>query len=98
MEVFAALYNYEGTIICEPAAIVLTTDFLAEKLNHTKIIFSGSGSDKWNQLIQHPNAIFSKVQHNATHLATIAHIYFKLKKYSNLAYTEPFYLKAFYLP
>ncbi len=96
MEVFTALYNKHLEPIINPSAIIVDESFLKEELKENTIIMGGSGSKKMLQLITHENIIFSTTVHNATDLAAIATQQFENKQFTNLAYSEPYYLKEFY--
>ncbi len=96
MEVFTALYNNHLEPIINPSATIVDENFLKEELKENTIIMGGSGSKKMLQLITHENIIFSTTVHNATDLAAIATQQFENKQFTNLAYSEPYYLKEFY--
>ena len=61
-----------------------------------EIIFTGSGRLKLEALICHENAIFSSVCYGASDLSAIAFKAFDIKQFTELAYSEPYYLKEFY--
>lgn len=96
MEVFTALYNSKGELLISPHAEVLNANSFSTALDSGKLIFSGSGADKWQQICRHPNALFSTEYDVATAFASLAHDAFMTKKFADLAYVEPFYLKEFY--
>ena len=96
MEVFMALYTPALEPILAPEARILDQDSFKDLLTDQVVIFTGSGAPKLQAILVHPNAVFSQVQHNASHLAKLAFRAFMNQKFANLAYCEPFYLKAFY--
>lgn len=96
MEVFTALYTPELEPLLEPEARILDQDSFRNLLDKQVIIFTGSGAAKLQAILDHPNAVFSSVKHSAKQLATLANRAFADQKFANLAYCEPFYLKAFY--
>ncbi len=98
MEVFTALYNHELKILKEPEAIILDEKSFAEELKLQPIIFSGSGSQKYKSMVQHPNALYSSVIYHAGHLAYLAAHTFAKKDFADIAYCEPLYLKEFFTP
>ena len=61
-----------------------------------QIIFSGSGHAKFQKIINQPNALFSTAAQHAGHLAELAGRSFLQKKFADIAYCEPFYLKEFF--
>ena len=96
MEVFMALYSPALEPVSAPEARILDQDSFKDLLPNQVVIFTGSGAPKLQAILVHPNAVFSQVQHNASHLAKLAFRAFMNQKFANLAYCEPFYLKAFY--
>ena len=60
------------------------------------VVFCGNGSKKWQHLCFHGNAIFVDVKQNVADLAEIAAKKLKDQDFSDLAYTEPAYLKNVY--
>ena len=95
-EVFTALYDKSGNAILEPTAMILETNSFAEYLNKKKIAFIGDGSVKCSLIIQHNNALFPENVHSSSHLSKISYETFQKKEFQDLAYTEPFYIKAFH--
>lgn len=98
MEVFTAMYNAQVQTILPPTALVVDENSFVQQLANHKIIFSGSGHQKLNNVLKNANATFLNVQHNAKHLAILAQQKFEQKSFANLAYSEPFYLKEFFTP
>ena len=96
MEVFMAMYDNTLEIKLAPEARILDQTSFSNFLDHQVLIFSGSGVEKLQAILKHPNAVFSPIQHNASHLAKLAYQAYQNKAFANLAYAEPFYLKAFY--
>lgn len=96
MEVFTALYDHSLQEMQPPHALVVDDTVFNELLSSRKIIFSGSGHNKLKDVIQHPNASFSSVQHDATDLAVRAAKSYERKHFANLAYSEPLYVKEFF--
>jgi tRNA threonylcarbamoyladenosine biosynthesis protein TsaB len=96
MEVFTAIYNQQLEILAQPASQILDENSFAAELTENQIIFSGSGSGKFQNIISNSCALFSTVQYDATHLATLSARAFVLQKFSDPAYAEPMYLKEFF--
>lgn len=97
MEVFTAVYNQQLEIQQEPAAMILNENSFYDFINNHFIVFSGSGSHKFRPLIPNPEAVlFLDVRHSASHLAKRAFRAFQQALFSDLAYSEPFYLKEFF--
>jgi tRNA threonylcarbamoyladenosine biosynthesis protein TsaB len=98
LEVFTALYNTALQEVSPPAALILTEHSFEEYLAKQPMLFTGSGHRKFQALLQHPNAVFSEVEHRPADLGALATLAFHENKVSDLAYSEPFYLKEFFTP
>ena len=98
MEVFTAIYTKELQIVKEPAAITLNENSFDEELTNNSICFFGNGSKKFQQIKNHPKAIFRKVDFDATDMIFLVEEKFTRKEFADLAYAEPLYLKEFYTP
>ena len=98
LEVFTALYDENLNAILSPTAIIIDENSFENELQKNRIIFFGSGHQKLQNILQHTNAVFSSVQHNAQHVGILAELNFAKKEFADLAYSEPFYLKEFYSP
>ncbi len=98
MEVFTAIYTKELEIVEAPTAVLLEADPFAEVLKEKVVVFSGSGSKKFQEICLDAHAAFSASMHNAGHLAFLAAKAYKVKKFTDLVYAAPFYLKEFYTP
>ena len=96
LEVFTALYNSSLEVVFPPCAMVLEPTSFNEWLEPSQIIFSGSGSEKFEKMANHINIITKKVAYSALHLSYLAQVEYKLNTFANLAYVEPIYIKAFY--
>lgn len=96
MEVFTALFTSDLREEIFSTALVVGEATFADYLSTHEIIFSGNGSKKFQQLVSHPNAVFSEIQFSAEHLAVLSHQKFLDQEFSDVAYSEPLYLKEFY--
>lgn len=96
MEVFTALYDQNMMQLSEPAAMILDPTSFDKELLSNKIIFCGSGNEKTKAIVNHPNTIFSDKTATAADLAPLAEKYFSEKKFADIAYAEPLYIKEFY--
>jgi tRNA threonylcarbamoyladenosine biosynthesis protein TsaB len=95
MEVFTAIYSSITATILSPCAMILQHDSFLKALEKDKIIFFGSGADKWKAICHHPNASFTVVSNLPAAMSQLAQDYFIRNHFANLAYSEPFYLKEF---
>ncbi|MDQ3550099.1 MAG: tRNA (adenosine(37)-N6)-threonylcarbamoyltransferase complex dimerization subunit type 1 TsaB [Bacteroidota bacterium] len=98
MEVFTAVYDMNMTELLQPQNLILENNSLKALLDKNFITFSGNGSIKFKQLVQHPNALFINNKFNAEHLVPFAIEAYERRYFTDLAYSEPFYGKEFYSP
>ncbi len=96
MEVYGALYGEGLQEIIAPSAIILDERSFATELANDKIIFFGSGSKKWQQLIHDPNAGFEDIGTDAGHLSVLSYQKFLQEKFTDIIYCEPVYIKEFH--
>ncbi len=96
MEVFTALYDNRLQELSPPRVMILDADSFSDSLKEKKIIFCGDGIKKLKPLISSPNAYYSEKTADASCLAGLAHEKFLLEQFTDLAYSEPMYLKDFY--
>lgn len=96
MEVFTAIYNRLLQTTLAPQAMVLEEQSFADFLETGLVQFSGSGMKKLSEISGHPNARFADIQHHAGHLAQLSFKSFTNGHFTDLAYSEPLYLKAFF--
>lgn len=97
MEVYCAIFDETGKEIRETKAEIMDEYSLMEFLGKNKVVFAGDGALKCRPLFEkHPNAIFSAdFQTSATFMILLSEEKFSRKKFEDLAYFEPFYLKDF---
>ena len=98
MEVFTANYDKELNELKAPYAMIVDEKSFDNLLNEYQITFCGNGIDKLKPIIKHPNASFNPTISDATHMVAISTEKFKKNDFSELAYTEPLYIKEFYSP
>lgn len=96
MEVFTAVYNRECQPLLAPQAMILDTETAGSLLAYGDICFFGNGSDKLKPLIVGAAALFAPVVAGASSLVEPAFEKFSKQVFADLAYAEPFYIKAFY--
>ena len=96
MEVFTALYNDELKEIISPSAIILHEQSFDDYLIDNAIIFFGSGSEKWKSITKHANAFFANIIVDASYLSILSYKKFTEKKFTDIIYCEPIYIKEFY--
>ncbi|MBZ9778635.1 tRNA (adenosine(37)-N6)-threonylcarbamoyltransferase complex dimerization subunit type 1 TsaB [Psychroflexus sp. CAK8W] len=91
-EVFDANYNSKREIKAE----ILDQNSFKTELNQGKVHFIGTGVEKFEDICNHPNAIFYKEKlPSAKEQFFIAKRKFESNDFEDVAYFEPFYLKDF---
>ena len=95
MEVFTAVYDSQLHAVMLPCSMLLTTNSFHEYLNH-KVLFSGSGVLKWQTIINDRNALFGDAFEHLHAFNKMAYDKFLNGNFSDVAYTQPLYLKEFH--
>lgn len=97
MEVYCAMYNHELFEINAPEAIVLDNNSFSGTLENNSVIFTGNGSLKFRQMVNHKNAMFKNAICDANTMLPLAENAFIKNSFANLGYSEPFYVKDVYI-
>lgn len=96
MEVYTALYTPAEKIVEEVSAKIIDEKSFLEQMEKGPIVFFGNGAEKCRGAITHPNAFFvNDIVTSAKHMIALSEISFQQKKFEDIAYFEPFYLKDF---
>ena len=96
MEVYAAIYDAELNPVRKAGADIVTEETYATWLNQGKVCFFGNGAAKCSQVITSPNALFIEdIDPLAINMVALSEKAFTEKKFEDVAYFEPFYLKEF---
>lgn len=98
MEVFTAVYNTRLNEVMPAQPLILQPGSFQDFLDNATLTFFGNGSAKFHPLMQHPHGFFKNITTDASHMTRLAYQAFSEKKFADLAYSEPFYGKAFYSP
>lgn len=93
MEVYAAVWEKEQ--ITETAPVIVDENSFAEYLEQGPVLFIGDGAGKCADVIRHPNARFCQCNPRADAMLSPALAAYKEKRFEDVAYFEPFYLKEF---
>lgn len=96
MEVFTALYNNQLHEIKHPHALVLNEFSFDEWLAEKKLFFFGNGSAKWKNICHHNHANFIDITNLSSSLCILSHQYHLQNTFTDLVFSEPFYVKEFY--
>lgn len=94
MEVYAAVFE-DGRQITETAPAIIDENSFAEYLEQGPCLFIGDGAGKCADVITHPNAHFCQCHPKASAMLQPAVQALKDKRFEDVAYFEPFYLKEF---
>ena len=95
MEVYTAVFAPDGTQITETAPAIIDENSFAEYLEQGPVLFIGDGAGKCADVIRHPNAHFCQCYPKASAMLEPALKAYKEKRFEDVAYFEPFYLKEF---
>ena len=94
MEVYTAVFE-NGVQITETSPAIIDENSFAEYLEQGPCLFIGDGAGKCADVIKHPNAHFSQCCPKASAMLEPAMEAYKEKRFEDVAYFEPFYLKEF---
>ena len=97
MEVYCAIYDEKGKEIRETRAEIIDENSFMEYLAKNKVVFAGDGALKCRPLLdKHPNVQFlADFQASAKFMIPLSEEKYSSKKFEDLAYFEPYYLKDF---
>lgn len=97
MEVYTAVFNKQLHFIEDTKAEIITQDSFKAYTKENKIVFFGDGESKSKPVLQQlGNALFVEdFKTSALGMVTLAYTIFEEKKFEDIAYFEPFYLKDF---
>ena len=94
MEVYTAVFE-NGVQITETSPMIIDETRFAEYLEQGPCLFIGDGAGKCADVIKHPNAQFCQCWPKASAMLKPAMAAYKEKRFEDVAYFEPFYLKEF---
>jgi tRNA threonylcarbamoyladenosine biosynthesis protein TsaB len=96
MEVYSAFYDIALGEVAPVEAVELDPQSFDKLLDDHVICFFGTGSDKFKEIIHHPNArFFTGIELSAEYQAIPAASLFGAGEFLDTAYFEPHYLKEF---
>ena len=81
--------------ITETAPVIVDENSFAEYLEQGPCLFIGDGAGKCADVIRHPNARFCQCNPKASAMLQPAQAAYDEKRFEDVAYFEPFYLKEF---
>lgn len=96
MEVFTAVYDHELREVRAPYALIVNEHSYDEFSGRGSVIFTGNAVGKLKQVIRHDNVLFNDGMPDARSMTGMASQRFEERAFSDVAYTEPLYVKEFY--
>ena len=94
MEVYSSVFK-NGVQITETEPVIVDENSFAEYLEQGPCLFIGDGAGKCADVIKHPNAHFCQCNPKASAMLSPAMKAYNEKRFEDVAYFEPFYLKEF---
>ena len=95
MEVYTAVFSPDGKQLTETEAKIVDGSSFADQLAAGHVLFIGDAADKCRTVITNPNAHFIQCCPKASSMLVPAMAEYKEKRFRDVAYFEPFYLKNF---
>ena len=100
MEVYAATFKRTEatpryTQVTETAPAIIDETSYTDLLNEGPVLFIGDGAGKCADVIKHPNATFIQCWPKASAMLQPAIRAYRERRFEDVAYFEPFYLKEF---
>ena len=97
MEVFTAVFTNKLESVLDPCAMILDEHSFTEMLTQNKIAFLGNGSFKFKAIATNPNALFLPNMDYRKALALLSFEYHQKGIFSDLALSEPKYIKEYFI-
>jgi tRNA threonylcarbamoyladenosine biosynthesis protein TsaB len=96
MEVYYSVINYEGIAVRSTSAEIITQDSFSDLSPESRIFLFGNGAEKCRKVVTRGNIIFyDDFRLSASFMQIPAYEALKEKRFEDVAYFEPFYLKDF---
>jgi tRNA threonylcarbamoyladenosine biosynthesis protein TsaB len=96
MEVYAALYDENLSVVQAPAAFILDHPDMFSFNENKPVYCFGSGSEKWKSFNQNVNIIWGNINWDARDMIHEAARKFENEEFDALSTTTPLYIKPFY--
>lgn len=95
MEVYTAVFTPEGERLTEVEPLVIDAESFAAERAAGPVLFIGDGAEKCAEVLAGPQARFVQCCPKAAGMLRPARARFHEKRFEDIAYFEPFYLKQF---
>lgn len=97
MEVYTGLYTANLANLLPPCAMILDSNSFDTYFSTHKILFIGSGINKWEKICNNPQATdFHNLEIKAQILNNLSYQKHITKDFADIAYSEPLYIKEFH--
>lgn len=95
MEVYTGIFTPDGKQISPTVAQIIDADSFKDQLAEGPVLFIGDGADKCKDTLTSPNARFIQCCPKAASMMHPVIDALEAKRFEDVAYFEPFYLKEF---
>ena len=95
MEVYASVFTPDGRQLTATEPVIVGADSFAAERAEGPVLFIGDGALKCRETLVSENAFFAEAFPTAMAMAPLAETAFNEKRFEDIAYFEPFYLKDF---
>ncbi len=95
MEVYTAVFTPDGQQLTETEPVVVDASGFEAQLAEGPVLFIGDGALKCREVLTSGNAFFAEAYPDARAMAPLAEAAYNEKRFEDVAYFEPFYLKDF---
>lgn len=97
MEVYCSIFTRSLSTVLPTCSMVVDESSFLDQLSSHPVYFFGNGSEKCKPLLRHPNAHFvDGILPLAKYMMPLAEQLHSRGEFTDLAYSEPFYLKEFH--
>lgn len=95
MEVYTSVYNPAFEKLSSTEAKILNAASFEPLLTKGKVLFVGTGTEKFRKICRHPHAYFKTDYPSSKFMVKLAEECYNQGKFEDTAYFEPYYLKDF---
>jgi tRNA threonylcarbamoyladenosine biosynthesis protein TsaB len=95
MEVYSAVFTPDGKQLTETKPVIVDAGSFAKELAEGPVLFIGDGALKCRETLVSGNAYFAAAYPTAAAMTSLAEAAYNEKRFEDVAYFEPFYLKDF---
>lgn len=95
MEVYTAVFSVDGKQLEETEPRIIDADSFKSERSEGGVLFIGDGADKCKDVLSGDNSHFVQCCPKASAMAAPAFKSYNEKRFEDVAYFEPFYLKQF---